>query len=66
MIKTHLMGRNRPPDSVAMLARCFGIALRSAPNRRTAAPHEMGLYQRDLVLALHRRNYQLSLRKICD
>ncbi len=50
------VGISRPPDCVAMLAPItsrlgFGIALRSAPNRRAAKPHEMGLYHRDLVLA---------------
>ena len=53
------VGRSWPPegpwDSGAMLARCpvgiksESIARRSAPTRRAATPHEMGLYQRDLV-----------------
>ncbi len=32
------------------------IALRAAPTRRTASPHEMGDYHRDLVLVQRFRN----------
>ena len=42
-------GARRPSGCVAALARCAGIALRTAPARRAAVRHQMGHYQRSLV-----------------
>jgi len=49
------VGRSGPSEGVAALAPWTyalgsSIALRTAPTRRAAAPHEMGDYHRDLVL----------------
>jgi hypothetical protein len=42
-------GPEWPPGGVTMLARCGGIALRTAPTQEAISTHQTGYYQRPLV-----------------